>query len=102
MSYTVTRQGSGHVFTLYHGRLRHRAEATYDQAVPVPGTTVTLTEHTVPAKVLRSKEAPRGMTSPSTWVELRCAQCGRKHDAIREACRVHGFPECHGVAMSPA
>lgn len=91
MSYTVTRQGNGHVFLLYRGRLRYRAEQTFERAEVVPGTVVTFTEHSLPP-VVRRKVGPA--TPPATWVSLRCARCRKSHDVIEEACAKHGYPAC--------
>lgn len=55
-SYTVTRSTGGHIFGLYQGRLRHRADETFGRADAADGL-VTLTEHREmePRKVLARK-----------------------------------------------
>jgi hypothetical protein len=78
-SYTVTRASGGNVFTLYRGRLRHRAAETFDHAEPPEGV-VTFTEHgtDVPRKVVAQKGPA------SVWADGRCP-C---------ECRVHGKAAC--------
>jgi hypothetical protein len=69
-SYTVTRCTGGHVFTLYVGRLKYRAEEAYDNAKPEKGSIVTLTEHgDRERKVLRR--------SDQTVTDL-CSRCKRE------------------------
>lgn len=77
-SWSVTRSANGHVFGLYHGRLKARALETFSRALALDSV-VTLTEHRV--------EGPRNVLDrkgPFLWGDGRCP-C---------ECTVHGKTAC--------
>lgn len=68
-SYSVTRSGKNGHFELYQGRLRWRAEDTYERAKPEAGTVVILTEY-------RDKER-RVLRRSDEVVTASCSRCRR-------------------------
>jgi hypothetical protein len=92
-SYTVTRSAGGHVFSLYRGRLRHRAKDTFDRAEATDAT-VTLTEHRTeePRRVLDQK-GPEFM-----WTEGRCPCVCQAHGKTWCSCPCPRHPHATGLA----
>lgn len=90
-SWSVVRETQGSPQILYYGRLRDRANDTFERAKPEAGELIEVHEHSDGGRrVVKTKAVTL------TWVIALCKKCRRTQDVLREACVVHGSPICCG------